>query len=196
MCTEINHLAMQIKSQSIIFLKKLNVVILSLFLLSLFRITANYYSHCHRYKASNDLTRVNSIACRMESRSMERFSSLFLASQTQVPQPNIQPQWINQSLVQFKTVRENLGYRGNYFTPLRWVRKITDFFFFEQGFAANPPIIEHLYHSENKEYNSLTFKLESCFLMSTSEQHCSEIRMEVQVCPFGDHVGYSFYERA
>lgn len=45
------------------FLKKLNVVILSLFPLSLFRITANYYSHCHRYKASDDLTRVSKQYC-------------------------------------------------------------------------------------------------------------------------------------
>lgn len=95
--------------------------------------------------------------------------------------------------VHFKTGRENLDFSGNYFTALRRVMKITGFFY-RQSFAANTPITEQLYYSENKEYNSLPFKLESYFLISTSEQHCSEIKMEVQVCPFGDHVDYRFYE--
>lgn len=79
MCTEIYHLAMQIKSESIPFFKKkkIIVVVLSLFLPSLFRIIGNYCSHCHRYKASNYFTRVSKQYCRMESRSMERFSTLF-----------------------------------------------------------------------------------------------------------------------
>lgn len=69
-------------------------------------------------------------------------------------------------------------------------------FFYRQSFAANATIIEHLCCSENKEYDFLIFKIESCLLISTSERYYNEIKIEDQTQPFGEHADYSCYKRA
>lgn len=74
-----NNLAMQIKSESTIYLKKEKQnknprVLLSLF--SLFSITANYWLHWQRYKISDCFMRVSKHSCRSMEAAGSRYSSL------------------------------------------------------------------------------------------------------------------------